>query len=71
MNSPLLNGKLNFDAKEGIGIGFNRKIHELQTDAVILYNAKNQNISTELRKKIAPNLLEIPEIKYPSASKVS
>ncbi len=56
MNSPLLNGKLNFDAKEGIGIGFNRKIHELQTDAVILYNAKNQNISTELRKKIAPNL---------------
>lgn len=56
MSSPLMNGKLKFDASEGIGIGFNRSIEELQTEAVVEYNSKSQIISTELRKKIAPNL---------------
>lgn len=56
MNSPLFNGKLKFDGVEGMGLGIDRKISEIQAEASIQYNAKNQTFSTEVRKKIAPHL---------------
>lgn len=56
MGSPLLNGRLKFDAKEGMDLGVNRSISTLQADAAVQYNARNQVFSTEVRKKIAPNL---------------
>lgn len=56
MASPLLDGKLKFDPREGFGLGINRNIIDIDTEAGIQYNAKSQIISTELRKKIAPNL---------------
>jgi len=56
MGSPLVNGKLKFDANEGLGIGINRSIADIQTSAGLNYNAKSQVISTEVRKKLAPNI---------------
>jgi hypothetical protein len=56
MGSPLLNGKLRFDGKDGMGVGFNRRITDIQTEAGVQYNVRNQVISTEVRQKLAPHL---------------
>jgi hypothetical protein len=56
MASPLLNGQLKFDPNEGMGLGFNRKITSLQTEAAVQYNSKNQVFSTEVRQKLSPNI---------------
>ena len=56
MASPLMNGKLFYNAREGAGMGINRSIADLETEAGLQYNAKSQVLSTEIRKKIAPNL---------------
>lgn len=56
MGSPLLNGKLRFDGKEGMDVGFNRRISSLQTEASLQYNVRTQVMSTEIRQKLAPHL---------------
>jgi hypothetical protein len=56
MASPLLDGKFKYDPRDGFGLGINRNLIEINTEAGIQYNAKNNLLSTELRKKIAPHL---------------
>lgn len=56
MSSPLLNGRLKFDAREGMGVGFNRRLNQLNTEAAVQYDVRNQVFSTEVRQRLSPNL---------------
>jgi len=56
MGSPILNGKLRFDGASGMGIGLNRKITDINTEAGVQYNVRDQVMSTEIRQRLAPHL---------------
>jgi len=56
MQSPLLDGKLQFDPGNGASLSLNRKISSIDSNAQIGYNPKYQAFTSSFSHNIAPHL---------------
>ena len=55
MDSPIVNGKLRFESGNGLNVGFNREVHEVDMKAEVLYNFQHQSFKTQISHQIAAN----------------
>ncbi len=56
MESPLVNGRLQFNEVQGMSVNMNREIPGLKSRAEIDFQAKTQSLTTQIRQPLAPHL---------------
>ncbi len=56
MESPLLNGKLQFNETDGVQLNVNRSISSIDSSASVIYSAKNQSVGGQVTHSLFPHL---------------
>ena len=71
MDSPLVNGKLQFNETDGLQLNMNRSISSIQSNAAVVYNVKTQSLGGELSHHLLPHLdLSIGSTQVPQTSQM-
>lgn len=56
MESPLLNGKLNYNTNEGLQLNMSRQLKPIDSSAALTYNAKTQFVGGQLSHHLMDNV---------------
>ena len=56
MESPLVNGRLQFNEAQGMSLNMNREIPGLKSRAEVDFQARTQSLTTQIRQPLAPHL---------------
>jgi hypothetical protein len=56
MESPLFNGRFQFNEMQGVTVNMNREIPGLKSRAEIDFQARTQSLTTQIRQPLAPHL---------------
>jgi hypothetical protein len=56
LESPLVNGRLQFNGANGVSVNMNREIPGLKSRAEIDFQARTRSLTTQIRQPLAPHL---------------